>query len=302
MRASGRRTLVAAGTIAAVLGFGQASAFGAEITVDVLTDTGGTAAECQLRDAIATANTGVVVDGCEAGTNNGSDNIFFSVTGMITLTGGPLIIDADEPVQFFGPEDEINLTISGGSTQGIINAAAPIRLDGIGLTAAQTRWQRRGNLLHELGRDVQRVHGQPAHHRRQRGLCVRGVRVGDPIDPVPQRRRRQRRLSQHHGRRQHRQLQLHGQRGRDRRRRRDRKPRRHAHRHGVDLRRHDPFRRERLRLGRSDLHGVDRGHQGLDVPGQQGRGFPRPRRRDLQPSRESAARSPTRPSSATSPT
>ena len=57
---------------------------------------------------------------------------------MITLTGGPLIIDADEPVQFFGPEDEINLTISGGSTQGIINAAAPIRLEGIGLTAAQT--------------------------------------------------------------------------------------------------------------------------------------------------------------------
>ena len=133
--------MVAAGTIAAVLGFGQASAFGADITVDVLTDTGGTAAECQLRDAIATANTGVVVDGCEAGTNNGSDNIFFSVTGMITLTGGPLIIDADEPVQFFGPEDEINLTISGGSTQGIINAAARS-----GWTASASRQaQRSGN-------------------------------------------------------------------------------------------------------------------------------------------------------------
>ena len=44
------------------------------------------------------------------------------------------------------------------------------------------------------------------------------------------------------------------------------------------------LRRERLRLGWSDLHGVDRGHQGLDVHGQPGRGFPRARRRDLQPS------------------
>jgi len=138
MSGSGVRKLVAAGTIAAVLGFGQASASGAEITVNALTDTGGTAADCQLRDAIASANTGVAVDGCEAGTNNGNDNIFFSVTGMITLTGGPLNIDADEPVQFFGPEDEINLTISGGSIQGIINAAAPIRLEGIRLTEAQT--------------------------------------------------------------------------------------------------------------------------------------------------------------------
>ena len=101
------------------------------------TDTGGTPTECQLRDAIASANTGTAVDGCEAGTNNGSDNIFFTVTGTITLSGGPLNIDADEPVQFFGPEDEINLTISGGSTQGIIDAAAPIRLDSIGLTQAQ---------------------------------------------------------------------------------------------------------------------------------------------------------------------
>ena len=126
-----------AATVAASLALGQAHAAAADITVDVLTDTGGTAAECQLRDAIASANTGGAVDGCEAGTNNGSDNIFFTVTGMITLSGGPLIVDANEPVQFFGPEDEINLTISGGSTQGIIDAAAPIRLDSIGLTQAQ---------------------------------------------------------------------------------------------------------------------------------------------------------------------
>ena len=137
MISRGLKSLVVAATVAASLALGQAHAAAADITVDVLTDTGGTAAECQLRDAIASANTGAAVDGCEAGTNNGSDNIFFTVTGTITLSGGPLNIDANEPVQFFGPEDEINLTISGGSTQGIIDAAAPIRLDSIGLTQAQ---------------------------------------------------------------------------------------------------------------------------------------------------------------------
>lgn len=99
------------------------SAFAATITVDTLNDTGG-AGDCELRDAINSANSNSAVDNCTAGEAAPIvDRIDFSVTGNIPLNGTALPT-VTEAVNIDGDNDDDNnpdITIDAGNSSRVFD-------------------------------------------------------------------------------------------------------------------------------------------------------------------------------------
>lgn len=110
------------------------SAFAATITVNTLNDTGG-AGDCELRDAISSANSNTAVDNCNAGEPSPTiDNIDFSLSGTINLNGTQLPT-ITETVRIDGDNDNDtnpDITIDAGNASRVFEVDSPsVTIDGL---------------------------------------------------------------------------------------------------------------------------------------------------------------------------
>jgi CSLREA domain-containing protein len=104
----------------------------ATITVNTLADTIATDGVCSLREAIQSANLGMPIGSCAAGTV-GLDTIIISVTGTITL--GSALPDITQDLNIGGPGSEV-LTISGAGLYRPLKVNSGVQVNLVGVTIA----------------------------------------------------------------------------------------------------------------------------------------------------------------------